>query len=245
MMARSTDTRTARELIQQLRGRGVTNAEIARELQRDPRMVRKVLNGETPGTNYVQTLRELADTGHANTVPARRRNKAGEVVRVRANRKAGTSSVAPADTGGRYTEAPQGGRYTSTSYGREGVRVHQVSIPKGKKTKGRSEATRDLLGMVRSAARAQSKDTQRRVKITLTFANGRQMEVKDYNASTLLDRMNKQGEKNALGWLASQMSKRYTNLDTAQQSITGVTLNVYPTTCTDNSSRNYKPREGN
>ncbi len=64
MMA--TDKRTARELIQHLRGRGVTNAEIARELQRDPRMVRKVLNGETPGTNYVQTLRELADTGHAN-----------------------------------------------------------------------------------------------------------------------------------------------------------------------------------
>lgn len=123
--------------------------------------------------------------------------------------------------------------------------MHQVSIPKGKKTKGRAEATRDLLGMVRSAARAQSKDTQRRVKITLTFANGRQMEVKDYNASTLLSRINAQGEKNALGWLASQMSKRYTNLDTAQQSITGVTLNVYPTTRTDNSSRNYKPREGN
>lgn len=245
MMASSDDTRTARELIQQLRGRGISNAEIARELQRDPRMVRKVLNGETPGTNYVQTLRELADTGHANTVPARRRNKAGEVVRVRAGRAAGTSSVAPADTGGRYTDAPQGGRYTSTSYGREGVRIHQVSIPKGKKTKGRAEATRDLLGMVRSAARGQSKDTQRRVKIRLTFANGRQMEVNDYNASTLLNRINEHGEKDALGWLAGQMSKRYTNLDTAQQSITGVTLNVYSAPRTDRSSRAYKPREGN
>ena len=128
--------------------------------------------------------------------------------------------------------------------GREGVRVHQVSIPKGKKTKGRAEATRDLLSMVRSAARGQSKDTQRRVKITLTFANGRQMEVKDYNASTLLNRINEQGEKNALGWLAGQMSKRYTNLDTSQQSITGVTLNVYPSARTDKSSRNYTPREG-
>lgn len=245
MMASSDDTRTARELIQQLRGRGISNAEIARELQRSPRMVRKVLNGESPGAPYVRTLRELADTGHANTVPARRRNKAGEVVRVRAGHDAGTSSVAPADTGGRYTDAPQGGRYTSTSYGREGVRIHEVAIPKGKKTKGRADATRDLLDMVRSAARGQSKDTQRRVKIRLTFANGRQMEVNDYNASTLLNRINEHGEKDALGWLAGQMSKRYTNLDTAKQSITGVTLNVYPSARTDKSSRNYKPREGN
>lgn len=234
------DTRTARELLQTLRGRGLTYRELGNELQRDPRMIRKVLDGEIPGRPYVQTLRELVDNGQAETLPPRRRNKAGEIVRVRGTERG--KSVIPQDTGGRYTDEKQGGRYVKTAYGRDGVRIINTRIPKGKNTKGRAAATNDLLDSVRSAARGQSKTTQKRVTMRVTFANGRTMEVNDYNASTLLDRINTHGAKDILGWLTGQMSKRYSNLDTSTQAITGVTMNVYSKDRTDRSSRPYSAR---
>lgn len=235
------DTRTPRELLQTLRGRGLTYRELGRELERDPRMVRKVLEGETPGLPYLQTLRELVDHGQADTRPPRRRNKAGAIVRVRGAE--GSASVVPADTGGRYTDEKQGGRYVKTAYGRDGVRIVNTRIPKGKNTKGRATATTDLLDSIRSAARGQSKTTQKRVTMRVTFANGRTMEVNDYNASTLLDRVKTHGEKDVLNWITNQMGQRYSNLDTSAQAITGVTLNVYSKERTDRSSRPYSPRE--
>ncbi|MGO2933139.1 hypothetical protein [Microbacterium sp.] len=239
------DKRTARELIQDLRGRGLSNTEIASELQRSPRMVRKVLNGETSGAAYTQTLRELASTGRASTVPPRRRSKDGNLVPVRTKAGAAEKSAPPVDTGGRYTSERQGGRFTATTYLGGGGRQHEIKVPKGKTTKGRGAATADLLTKVRSAARGQSKDTQKRVRLQVTYANGRVMEVNDYNASTLLKRMNEQGGRDPLGWLAAQSAKRYANLDTSKTPITGVTMTVYDSPRSDRSSRDYRPRNGN
>lgn len=236
------DKRSARELLQHLRGRGLSNAEIAREIQRSPRMVRKVLNGETSGAAYTKTLRELATTGRATTVPPRRRTKDGQLVRVRTKAGATEKSTTPADTGGRYSSQKQGGRFASTTYLSGGGRQHEINIPKGKTAKGRQEATADLLSKVRSAARGQSKETQKRVRLHLTFANGRMMEVNDYNASTLLKRMNEQGGRDPLGWLAAQSAERYPNLDTGKTAITGVTMTVYNAPRTERSSREYRPR---
>lgn len=234
------DKRSSRELIQFLRGKGVTNAEIAAEIERDPKMVRKILNGETSGQAYRQTLVELATTGRATTRPPRRRNAKGEIVPVRG--KTGQGTVTPADTGGRYTGAKQGGRFTSTTYLGGGGRQHQITVPKGKNTKGRAEATRDLVNKVRSAARGQSRETQKRIRLQLTYANGRVMEVNDYNASSLLNRINERGGGDTLGWLAAESAKRYSNLDTTKTPITGVTMTVYDAPRTEKSSREYRPR---
>jgi DNA-binding transcriptional regulator YdaS (Cro superfamily) len=222
------DKRSARELVQELRGRGISTKEIAGELGRDPRMVRKVLNGETSGAAYRATLIEIATTGQAKTRPARRRAKDGHIVPVRAAKGSETKTIVPADTGGRYTDKKQGGRFTSTTYLGGGGRQHEIHVPKGKTAKGRDAANADLTSKIRAAAKGQSGDNQKRVKMTLTYANGRVMEVNDYNASTLLQRINSNGG-DVLGWLASQSDKRYKNLDLSKQTITGVTMTAYDT----------------
>jgi hypothetical protein len=238
------DKRSARELIQELRGRGVSTTEIARELRRDPKMVRKVLNGETSGALYVDTLRELVTTGRATTVPPRRRDRDGNLVPVRTKAGSETKSAIPEDTGGRYTSDKQGGRFqTRTTYMGGGGRQHEINLPKGKTAKGRTAAETELLRLTRAAARGQSKDTQKRIRLQLTYANGRVMEVNDYNASSLLNRFNQLGGGNPLHWLASQSAERYANLDVSKVPITGVTMTVYDSQRTDKSSRAYKPRK--
>lgn len=224
-----------------LRGRGVGTSELARELQRDPRMVRKIVNGETSGAAYLPTLRNLVDRGHSDVVPPRRRTRSGDLVRVRGG-KDDTGSVLPKDTGGTYTGDRQGGRFTQTTYLQEEGRIHEIRIPKGKTAKGRAVAGKEILDRVRSAARGQSKDKQKRVSLKLTFANGRVMEVNDYNASTLLNRMNTLGGKDPLGWLRSEMGRRYENLNTDKVAITGVTMNVYTKPMTAWSRRPYEAR---
>lgn len=236
------DDRTAQQLIQHLRGRGLTTREIAGELQRSPRMVNKVLNGESSGAVYRKTLLELASTGRATTVPPRRRAKSGKLVAVRSKAGATEKSVVPEDTGGRYTSKKQGGRFTSTTYLGGGGRQHEIHIPKGKNTKGRKLATDELMKKVRSAAQGQTRDVQKRVRLQLTFANGRVMEVNDYNASSLLNRFHQLGGGNALNWLAASAAERYINLDVGKVPVTGVTMTVYETTRTEYSSRPYRPR---
>lgn len=220
------DARSAMELVQTLRGRGVSTAEIAAELQRSPRMVRKILNGETSGGVYRATLLELADTGRATTVPPRRRTRDNTLVPVRTKRGAATKSAPPVDTGGRYTTAKQGGRLRSTTYLAGGGRQHELHIPKSKDAKGRAIADLEILERVRAAARGQARDTQKLIRTRLTYANGRVMEVNDYNASTMLQRIN-EANGNALAWLSAESAQRYTNLDVTSTPITGVTMTVY------------------
>ncbi|WP_146081247.1 helix-turn-helix domain-containing protein [Rathayibacter rathayi] len=202
--------RSARELIQALQSAGLSQVDIAAELQRDPRMVRKVLRGETSGAAYRATLLELATTGHASSPPPRRTNKNNEIVNVRAPRGSKQKSVKPADGSGTYTDERQGGRFASTTYLRDGGRQHEIKIPKGKDAKGRATGTNELLGKIRTASRSQARG-QQRVKFTLTYANGRVVEVNEYNASTMLSNVNGAGG-DALGWLASRTKLRYATL---------------------------------
>src|SRR5690606_28084629 len=120
------------------------------------------------------------------------------------------------------------GRFTTTTtYMGGGARTHNVHVPKGRQTKGRTTAETELMRITRAAARGQSKDTQKRVRMQLTFANGRVMEVNDYNASSLLNRFNTLGDKQPMQWLADQARERYVNLDVDKTPITGVMMTVY------------------
>lgn len=220
------DRRSAQDLVRELRGRGLTNTEIAGELQRSPRMVRKILNGETSGQLYTQTLLELATTGKSSTVPPRRRRSDNSLVPVRAPQGSKTKSVTPPDTWGQYTGKQQGGRLRSTTYLGGGGRQHELSIPKGKTAKGRQDANVEIVRHVRSAALGQAKETQKLVRATLTFGDGRVMQVNSYNASTMLQRIRESGGE-PLEWLRKESQERYTNLDVSKVPITGVTLTVY------------------
>ena len=70
------EQRSAQDLVRFLRGRGVSTSEIAAELHRSPRMVRKILNGETSGALYRSTLEELATIGRAGRDLVRERHDA-------------------------------------------------------------------------------------------------------------------------------------------------------------------------
>lgn len=217
--------RSAQDLVRALRGQGVSVAEIAAELRRSPRMVRKILNGETSGALYRDTLDELATTGRATTVPPRRRLADGTLMPVR-GRAGEPATVIPEDPGGRYTADPQGGRMqVETTYMAEGGRQINARIPKGRTAKGRDQANQQLIQLVRNAAKGQARDSQKQITPRITFANGRQMEVNTYNASTMLKRIREAGG-DTLGWLASESGNRYVNLDVSSVPITGVTFNV-------------------
>lgn len=219
---------TPQQLVQYLRGRGLSIAEIADELHRSPRMVRKVLDGTSRGELYRTTLEQLAATGRASTVPPRRRTRSGELVRVRGVAAGdGVKSVTPVDEGGTYSGTRQGGRLTaSTSYLAGGGRQHELHLPKGKAAKGRGEADSAIVSKVRAAAKGQARENQKKIRTVLTFANGRVMEVNEYNASTMLQRIQESGGS-ALDWLRSESSLRYTNLDVSKVPITGVTMTVF------------------
>lgn len=223
------EKQTPQQLVQFLRGRGLSTAEIASELHRSPRMVRKILDGSSRGELYRATLEQLATTGRASTVPPRRRTRDGQLVRVRgaAGGPGGEKSVTPVDEGGTYSGSRQGGRLqSSTSYLAGGGRQHELHLPKGKAAKGRSVADATIVEKVRAAAKGQARDHQKKIRTVLTFANGRVMEVNDYNASTMLQRIQESGGS-ALDWLRSESAKRYTNLDVSKVPITGVTMTVF------------------
>ena len=231
------EQRSAQDLIRYLRGRGITNAEIASELHRSPRMVRKILNGETSGTLYREALEELASTGRMTKVPPRRRRKDGSIAPVRGKRGTPAKSVIPEEVGGTYTEGKQGGRLrVDVGFMAEGGRHIQMRIPKSRTAKGRDQANAELIKQVRNAAKGQSRDNQKQVTAHLTFSNGRVMEVNTYNASTMLKRINEAGG-DALGWFQGESKNRYVNLDTSRDTITGVTLNVVSTPKTTEYAR--------
>lgn len=220
------EQRSAQDLVRFLRGRGVSTTEIAAELHRSPRMVRKILNGETSGALYRSTLEELATTGRTSSVPPRRRLKSGGLVPVRAKAGSKGKTVVPDDPGGKYTSSRQGGAMqTSTTYMAEGGRQIELRLPKGKTAKGRSLADAEIVKQIRNAAKGQARDSQKKVRATLTFANGRVMEVNTYNASTMLQRVNEAGGS-ALDWLRKESKNRYLNLDVDREAITGVVLTV-------------------
>lgn len=221
------DQRSAQDLVRFLRGRGLSTTEIAAELHRSPRMVRKILNGETSGALYRSTLEELATTGRASSVPPRRRLKSGGLVPVRAKAGAKGKTIVPEDPGGTYTSARQGGAMqATTTYMAEGGRQVELRLPKGKTAKGRTLADAEIVKQIRNAAKGQAKENQKKIRATLTFANGRVMEVNTYNASTMLQRVNEAGGS-ALDWMRGESKNRYLNLDVSKEPITGVTLTVF------------------
>lgn len=235
---------TALELVQTLRRNGLSNADIARELDRSPRMVSKILRGETSGAMYRSALSQLATTGRLESPPIRRRRKDGTIVRVRAKADAPEKTRIPEDNSGRRTTDKQGGRYReSTTYMPGGDRQHELRIPKGPKAKGRPEANKRIIRMVRSAAQGQSKEKQKRIDLDVTFSDGKRLRIRDYNASSLLRRIHQNAGGDALTWLAEQNRDRTNSGAPTNAPITGITMTVTTSENWPGASRPYKPRD--
>lgn len=220
-------TRSAADLVADLRAYGMSTTEIARELGRSPRMVRKVVRGESSGQLYVAALEELARTGQSRTPPPRRRGRDGQLMRVRAPRGASESTRRPSDPGTAATQpsgAPGSTGDTSRSRGRAGapptayssdttylpggVRQHSVTTPRSNGV-GRERARQRLLEILRSAARSQ-RGGRKNVRFRLTLKNGTTVEVGakgGYAISKALSRARGEGD-DPFGWLAGEVADR-------------------------------------
>lgn len=225
-------TPTAAELIADLRAYGLSVSEIAREIGRSPRMVRKVMQGQSSGQLYVAALNELVQTGRTQAPPARRRGRDGQLMRVRAPRgaaeptrrpqegaggaQAGVGGQQPAtSTGGGKSSSASGGPAgrpggfsDSTTYLPGGVRQHTVTAPRSEGS-GRERARQGLLGALRRAARSQ-RGGRKNVRFRVTLQNGTTVEVGakgGYAVSKALARSRSEGD-DPFAWLAGEVADR-------------------------------------
>jgi transcriptional regulator with XRE-family HTH domain len=247
-------TPTAADLIAELRAYGLSVSEIARELGRSPRMIRKVVQGQSSGQLYVPALNELVQTGRTQAPPERRRGRDGELVRVRAPRGATEptrrpqedTGAAPAGGAGQPPTAPTGRRgrssvqseparqpgtfSDSTTYLPGGVRQHTVTAPRSEGT-GREKARQGLLGALRRAARSQQAG-RKNVRFRVTLQNGTTVEVGakgGYAVSKALARSRSEGD-DPFAWLSGELTDRQYLQDTLSREnrrIIGVEATIY------------------
>lgn len=226
----------AKDLIEQIRLRGVSVAEIAREIDRSPRMVYAIVRGETSGASFRNALNEIAVKGRVFTTPPRRRTKDGTLAPVRGK---GGVSVEPEHHIRKLNEEPQGGRFTTaTTFLTAGGRQHEVRLPKSLKAQGRQRGNEAILSHIRAAARSQAGTTQKRVNLEVILSDGFTFPVKDYNASTLLHDM----KGNAIDFLANMIRYRYPEIDLRQNPVTGIDIVAYNTVKTTQYYQNRDKR---
>ncbi|MFI8528481.1 hypothetical protein ACIGB8_28765 [Promicromonospora sukumoe] len=239
-------------MLREMRGLGISVAEMARMLDRSPRLVRAVISGEKKGENLRAAVTELHQRGTVSTPPPRRRGADGHVVPVRAH---GGGTTAP--TGPSSPRAPRGKFTEQITVLAGGTRMVEVTAPKTRGTKGREQANEHIVGALRRGAQGQRWSTKK-VKFQVTTSDGRTFPVgqkSGYQVSSVLGRatskkrrptptekeLSRLGEAaakatiqaaaafagDAMGWLKSQAQHRYVGMDKAGTTITGVTMVIY------------------
>lgn len=144
-------------------------SEMAKELGRSPRMLRKLANGESAGENYRVALTELYERGRVITMTPRHRNKDGSLTKVRSKSGSDSPSVVPQDTRGKRVTGQVFNRYQShpTQYLGGGGKIDRTDIPSSDRSPYRQEAWDTVGGKIRRAAKSQAHH-DRRVKFTAT-----------------------------------------------------------------------------
>lgn len=219
--------KNARELIDLLVERGMTQTEIADELERDQSYVSQVRRGKKVGANLVTTLQEIAETGAATTRPERRKTSRG-ISYVRG--KKGEEKVLPQGVEvedkprstrkvGKRETVPARGKYQKqTTYGR-GFRKVRIDFPRTKGSKGKDQAWEATGKSLQSMARRKwgGKDLpERKVHISATYEDGSKVEFgskSGYRPEAVLGGLDS-ADGDVEKWLQSQgLGGRYSNFD--------------------------------
>jgi hypothetical protein len=212
------------DMLRDQRAQGVSVAELARMLDRSPKMVRKVLAGESSGEAYRHAVTELHERGRVSAPPPRRRGRSGQLVPVRAPEGSAEATRVP-------EEAPRRkrGRFTETMTPlTNGARLYEFTAPKTKDAKGRAQANATMISRLRSAAKGQRWD-RRKVKFDVTLSNGHTLQVGSkhgYQVSSVLGR-SREFESDPMAWLKTQVAHRYKDLEASGVVITDVSMTVY------------------
>lgn len=222
--------KSAREYIEELSSRGMSQTEIAEELQRDQSYISQVRRGKKPGANLVSTLQELSETGTVTKRPPRRKTASGYAyVRGKEGKK-----VAPADVTEtpksrrkvtRRERVPERGKYEkSTTYGR-GFRRVKINFPRTKGSKGKERAWSETGKSLRSIARRKWGDKelpQRRVHVTATYEDGSKVDFGSkggYQPEAIMSGL-KESDGDVEAWLKSQgLGDRYADLDPSSRMV--------------------------
>lgn len=222
--------------------RQLSRAEMADFLGRSPRMVGKLLNGESKGESFRRAIQELVDTGTVTHQPDRRKAKDGHVVPVRTKVSEGTPKRFDPKTGRELApvttpEAPREGRYTdkipekyrnrkwATKNGDKRMRVAMPPGDNNAVKTGMSALHKQVQGIARSQAHK-----NKQVKIDVTLANGTMMSIfgkGGLNASNLLGRINSEFGGSMDAFVRSQVGKVYPPGGAGTHQFTAVTVQSF------------------
>lgn len=222
--------------------RQLSRAELAEFLGRSPRMIGKLINGESKGESFRQALTELDQEGTVTKQPERRKGKDGHVVPVRAKMsEAGTEKrfnkdgkeLAPVKIPeeareGRYTDK-QPEKYRNRKWAtKSGDKRMKVAMPPGN-DQANETGMKALHKQIQSISRSQA-HKNKRIKIDVTLANGRQMSLfgkGGENASNMLRRINKDFGGSMDAYVRSQAGKVYPPKGPGGHRFTSVTIQSF------------------
>ncbi|WP_269929321.1 hypothetical protein [Kocuria massiliensis] len=214
---------------------GLSKAEIARMIDRSPRIVTKIQRGELAGggENYRAAFEELADTGSTEVSIPRARTKSGRLRKVRAASGAEATSRTPRK--GSYShpkrvspKKPAGSKKTarrprpkprpfaqqSTDLG-DNNRLYQVQGPPSPGSKGRNQMFSGIRDDIRRTARNQRHE-DKRMKFTVQLRDKKTKQIstvmlgakRGYHASDVLADIRTEHGGNVEDWLKSQVQSR-------------------------------------
>lgn len=219
----------------------LSRAEIADEIGRSPRMVGKLLNGESKGESFREALTSLRDKGAVDRRPPRRRDSHGEIVAVRAKidaehqpqvsadgKKTKAPTMVPEDSGGRWTKKAPNRFGTKNSFADNGDRIYGVTMHKTNK-KSRERAVETMVKNLRTVTRSQAKE-DKRVSFTATLDNGRIVSIGEkggYFSSDVLNRIKSEFGGDANAFIMDQIAKVYPPDGSTDHKITGLNMSVF------------------
>lgn len=216
---------------------GMTWQEMAEQVGRSDRMVRKIARGETSGETFRESLTELYERGQVEHPTPRRRTKAGKLAKVRSRRGDEQKSHVPVDTRGRRLPEVRRGRFSHRVTALpEGNRIHHIEMPRTDRSEGRQKGLqafdKTMLKVVRSQAH-----TDKRVKVSVTVEDDqghrRQYQVgsnSGFHASDVRADIRSDHGGSVEGWLQRQLDSVYP--DTGNHKVVGLDMNEFSATRT-------------
>lgn len=210
----------------------LTWQDMAEQVGRSDRMLRKIARGETSGESFRQSLTELYDRGQVSTLPPRRRTKDGTLARVRSKRGADQKSFVPVDTRGKYAPSVKRGRFSHTVTALPaGARFHHIEMPRSRRSEGRKKGLEAFEGSMLKIARSQAR-ADKRVKLSVTIedesGHRRQYEIgskSGFHASDIRSDIRGDHGGSAESWFQHQLNAVYP--DTGSFSVVGVNITEF------------------